>query len=120
VAFSSDDPLIFMKKTNPHDEETSFVEKYYNLSPTTMSETFRASILMSTYPEEKKKEILGEDLRTPKQCNIPPMRLIKRDALFENTFRKMEEEIRFQERKEMKKIDIESISFVPTTQSRSF
>jgi adenosine deaminase len=93
VAFSSDDPLIFLKKQNPHDEETSFVEKYYNLSPTTMAETFRASVFMSTLPEEKKKDILGPDLRTPENTNIPHMRLNKRDEIFRATLRKMAEEI---------------------------
>jgi hypothetical protein len=48
---------------------------------------------MSTLPEEKKKDILGPDLRTPENTNIPHMRLNKRDEIFRATLRKMAEEI---------------------------
>lgn len=88
VTLSTDDPLQFHSTQQPLIEEYSAAAQIWKLSNTDMSEIAKNSVLQCSFPEEKKKEWLGEDydrnINDVNKSNIPDIRCFFRDETYDN------------------------------------
>lgn len=85
VSLSTDHPLIHHHSTDPLVEEYGTASKLYRLSGVDMCEIARNSVLISSFPDQKKQQWLGDRYtegssgNEPDLSNIPTARLEMRE-----------------------------------------
>jgi AMP deaminase len=97
VTLSTDDPLQFHSTEQPLIEEYSAAAQIWKLTVVDMSEIAKNSVLQSGFSLETKKKWLGENFEKRgamgnhvDKSNIPEIRVIYREEVFQNEWKMLE------------------------------